>query len=785
MAQHQQLRFSSRSYPTYPLWASSVYESKAYLSDHDWRVDAGDAHAKIPRPSVPRSTHANALAFSSRATDSDALEEYNFTVFKVGKRAPSSSATLTSSSTKGWWNNYDTSANPHNLRKGKTISIHGETVFDAIEKRRAASAKASSSSSSAARRDAHENAGDAKLFDVRDPPMRARTAAEKEVVEKVRANAFTAMRPSTYVDTSSRAEDAKASGKTTGDPKKPRPGWVSSTLLEDTLDHASPGAYNALRYVEQRNRKFALAQSVAKLNHTMRRHHVVRRLEDQKLQPLKDTISGLEKRQGDLEKENRELQDLVKELHSVVEDHQRQKEIQRKAKAEKKARPSSSGGPKTKRANRPSPGASRLRRSPAKPRTARAPSFDASSRPPTQSARSSAGEGSSAVAKKQRSQWRQPRTTAKQRAMSERTQAFQQAMSAISTEKGGQRPITAEIEKTLEAYARAQAEAELRAGEGTPNAAAATTDDLMDGLDQRLQHVKATFSEAAAAAAAEEEEEEPEEAKVVVVPTSGAQTTRKTKASKKKSKSKAKPMARAPEPGAALDGDLRDSLMQAVQRELQKQIDTDQGDPPPAPDQGGDRIEGFMEDTNRKLAALSDQLGALGGRESAEERIQILGPKPKKKLVFAEPVRGEQPERSEVTFSALKAPKAARPPGESPLPKHLIVGSDNTLTFASDVRRDVSSLSERAKAEILERREAYLRHQRQNDEFVYANTASRDFDPVKISEMLSDLIIGDLLDDSARELGNVCDAICEKVFEQEFKPPQQGAKGQGQGQGEK
>ena len=104
------------------------------------------------------------------------------------------------------------------------------------------------------------------------------------------------------------------------------------------------------------------------------------------------------------------------------------------------------------------------------------------------------------------------------------------------------------------------------------------------------------------------------------------------------------------------------------------------------------------------------------------------------------------------------------------------------MTFASDVRQDVSSLSERAKAEIHERREAFLRHQRQNDEFVYANTASRDFDPVKISEMLSDLIIGDLLDDSARELGKVCDAICENVFEQEFKPPQQGAKGQGQGE---
>ena len=48
--------------------------------------------------------------------------------------------------------------------------------------------------------------------------------------------------------------------------------------------------------------------------------------------------------------------------------------------------------------------------------------------------------------------------TAKQRAMSERTQAFQQAMSAITA--GGEG--TGNVEKTLEAFARAQAEQELR-----------------------------------------------------------------------------------------------------------------------------------------------------------------------------------------------------------------------------------------------------------------------------------------------------------------------------------
>ena len=74
---------------TYPRWH---YESKTYLSDHDWRVEKGSsavmefgASGRSKVPAVRKAKKGNALAFSDKP-EADCLDEYDFTVFKVSKR---------------------------------------------------------------------------------------------------------------------------------------------------------------------------------------------------------------------------------------------------------------------------------------------------------------------------------------------------------------------------------------------------------------------------------------------------------------------------------------------------------------------------------------------------------------------------------------------------------------------------------------------------------------------------------------------------------------------------
>ena len=136
-------------------------------------------------------------------------------------------------------------------------------------------------------------------------------------------------------------------------------------------------------------------------------------------------------------------------------------------------------------------------------------------------------------------------------------------------------------------------------------------------------------------------------------------------------------------------------------------------------------------------------------------------------------------EGAEITLSALKANKrterAEAAEQASLVGKQVVVGRDNSVGFVRDERIDLARLADGSVREIMERREAFLRHQKQNDEFVYSHAGSGDFDPVKIAQKLTDMIIDDLLDDSAKELSKVCDSICESVFEQEFNaPPQPG-----------
>ncbi|QDZ20958.1 hypothetical protein HOP50_04g34820 [Chloropicon primus] len=821
---HTQLRFSSRPMvATYPRWH---YDDKNYLSDHDWRVDAaGAAGGSRSRgdtkfefgPQVPvgrqgrkparegtagsSRTKANALVFTNKPGGSDALEEYNFTVFKVAQRKKSEAEGASSSGS--WWksNQSASSANPYNLKKGKTISIHGETIFDVIERKAAEKQKELNSLEGG-----EPQRKEGKLFNVRDPPMKQRSAMEKNVVEKVRASAFSPPRPSTYVDitTKRNAKDGNQ-GPAEGGGARGKPGWVSSTLLEDTLQHSSPGTYNALKYVEQRNRKFALAQSVAKLNHKMKRHHEVRRLDDQKLGPLKETIHGLEKRQGVLEKENQELQQLVKELAGVIEEHQRNAQRQREAaqrQREMKKKGTNSGASKASRtptrktASRVSTstfastsgkavgdGTRSGGRRKSDPRIAAGPSSSAT----VQKRPASAVQGQ----KKQRSQWRQPRTTAKQRAMSERTQAFQQAMSLISSKGEDSR----DVQETLEAFARAQAEAELKMSDVpmmASNEEDEARDPLLDGLQNRLREVGASFlktepqvpaNPGAAASVVKNLD------KVVVVPTSGA--ARREDADS----SGARANAGGASPRGAMDEGLRDDLMQAVQSELQRQIvqGVQSKAPPVRPNTG--TIQAFMDDTNRKLEAISRHFAGLqqtqedkgrqapGGGE--EERVVIVRPQnkrldqggppprldasPSPKAKSSEAGSGAPAVERDVTFSTLKSKKNVAFDLDGAVPKQLIVGADREVDFVVDKRVDLAKLSAQSIRDIEEGREAFLRQQRQNDEFVYANAASDEFDPVKIAEKLEDLIIEDLLQDCANELSQVCDSICENVFEREFK----------------
>ena len=123
----------------------------------------------------------------------------------------------------------------------------------------------------------------------------------------------------------------------------------------------------------------------------------------------------------------------------------------------------------------------------------------------------------------------------------------------------------------------------------------------------------------------------------------------------------------------------------------------------------------------------------------------------------------------QVTFSTIKK-NAVQAASASPLGKNLILGQSNGGVFGlvRDGRRALKKLADGSVRSIEQGKEAYLRQQRQNDEFVYANAASNEFDPVSIAETLTDLIIDDLLADSARELSDVCDSICDNVFEQEF-----------------
>ena len=126
---------------------------------------------------------------------------------------------------------------------------------------------------------------------------------------------------------------------------------------------------------------------------------------------------------------------------------------------------------------------------------------------------------------------------------------------------------------------------------------------------------------------------------------------------------------------------------------------------------------------------------------------------------------------SAITFSTIKRNKVDPTSSISPLPKQLIVGAGGNLEFLKERRTPLKRLSDLSMKSIQAGRQAYLRQQKQNDEFVYANAASGDFDAVKIAETLSDLIIDDLLEESAKELSDVCDSICENVFEQEFNDP--------------
>lgn len=774
--QNTQLRFSSRpAMETYPRWH---YESKTYLSDHDWRVEKGSsavmefvASGRSKVPAVRKAKKGNALAFSDKP-EADCLDEYDFTVFKVSKRGSGGASKSSADESGGWWQQRATgpSSNPHNLRKGKTICVHGETIYGAVERRAVKEQKEEEIASMGGGGVAREG----ELFNVRGPPMRPRAKEDREAVEKLRAAALMPSRPSTYVDTTAKKDAAEPSAG----PGPPKPAWISSTLLEDALEHSSPGAYNALRYVERRHRKFALAQSVAKLNHKMSAKRERRKSEDKRLEPLRRTIDGLEKRQGVLERENQELQGLVRELHSVIEEHKRAARQKQREPTRKKHPPADrqrpSGGSRAA-SSKPSFSSVQTRKTRGARRAASPSPVRSQPRRPSTSPQGSAR-------KQKRTQWRQPGMTAKQRAMSERTQAFQQAMSAITAGGDG----TGNVEKTLEAFARAQAEQELReasGGDGSPTVAA--KDSLLEGLDKKLREVGASFlrhegkdagedvsgsDEYGGVAAKAKEAPGSKSGKVVVVPTMEA---------------------RAGQPEGPMDDHLRGDLMQAVQRELQKQI----GGPVAAVEEArpstqgaqGDAIRAFMEDTNRKLMDISRHLADLQKAKNEgskaikaadvqeEERVMISRPRQR---IFAGPSRDDrQAASSPKSVGAMRPPLLAEGAGKTEdgtsssareEPKHLVVGPDHAVRLVADRRLDLPKLSALSVRNIEEGRQEYLRRQRQSDEFVYANSASEEFDPVKIAENLADLIIDDLVDDSARELSEVMDSICDNIFQREF-----------------
>ena len=170
---HSQLRFS-------------YYDHKSYLSEKgDWGVGAaGRSEARSGQASSSgrtwsgsksssrsgRSKQGNALLFSSKAT-ADALDEYNFTVFKVGKKKRDS---LKGES--NWWNAEPTrpGANPYKVKASKTINIHGEKIYDMLEK---------VSKSEKEREGDHPGSkksskGNVRLFSVREPPVKARNPKE-------------------------------------------------------------------------------------------------------------------------------------------------------------------------------------------------------------------------------------------------------------------------------------------------------------------------------------------------------------------------------------------------------------------------------------------------------------------------------------------------------------------------------------------------------------------------------------------------------------------------------
>lgn len=826
-----QLRFSSRPMgETFPRWH---YDHKVYLSDHDWRVDVVGGNTETTKASTSStraglggygnhssarflttphvstsgrgaSTKANSLRLSNKSEAADALEQYNFKVFKVNERKDNKVEE------GSWWKGEQKiSSNPYNVKRSKTINIHGESIYSALE-------KAAKEDVSTKEKDA-EFIDHSKLFNLRQPPVKPRSAAEEKVIDKVRKKSFLGNAPSTYVDTKSTVIHNKD-----GDPidhtglgsKQNRPVWVSSTLLEDNLEHTSPGAMNALKYVEHRSRKFALAQSVAKLNHKMKKHHA-NRMNEQTLRPIKETISGLEKRQEDLERENQELHQLVKELAGVIEQHnsvsvrERKKspQIKSPAKSRNSARAARAGSATTSssdqqaRSNEVRRMVPTSRRRPASKR----PPFDVSPgllMPSNAKAnrRTEISSSASPLSRKQRSQWMQPRMTTKQRAMSERTQAFQKAMTFMSGNKGvggGSNPK--DVEKTLEAFARAQAEAELKLSDPSLNMSKDAGEEeeslapksLVAGLERRLQQVQASFSG--------DREGERENEKVIVVPTShsGSQVLQKEKHLRSQSPGSGVKGA-GKETGEYIDDDLREDLMKAVQSELQKQItglaDLEEGQKKKGKTSSFSApydIQMFMDDTNRKLEAISKQLVALqdmrhdqeqGPSETSKsERIVIVRPKQGRfdaghsqnaTNPSASPNKLEEKSNT-VTFSAIKKNMSNNKTAllNSSLPKQLVFGSDGNLNLSVDRRIQLARLSDASIRDIEDCRERFMRQQRKDDEFVYANAASEDFNPVEIAETLTDMIIDDLLDDSAKELSEVCDSICENVFDQEFNDP--------------
>ena len=201
----------------------------------------------------------------------------------------------------------------------------------------------------------------------------------------------------------------------------------------------------------------------------------------------------------------------------------------------------------------------------------------------------------------------------------------------------------------------------------------------------------------------------------------------------------------------------------------------------------GDAIRAFMEDTNRKLMDISRHLADLQKAKNEgskaikaadvqeEERVMISRPRQR---IFAGPSRDDrQAASSPKSVGAMRPPLLAEGAGKTEdgtsssareEPKHLIVGPDHAVRLVADRRLDLPKLSALSVRNIEEGRQEYLRRQRQSDEFVYANSASEEFDPVKIAENLADLIIDDLVDDSARELNEVMDSICDNIFQREF-----------------